>query len=79
MKKPLLVLALIVTTFNFALGIAYAAVCQGAGGARACGKACASANGDQCYCDGSCSQQELDWVAGAHPKAGEEEEVVYDY
>jgi hypothetical protein len=78
MKKTLLVLALIVTTCNFAIGLSYAAVCQGAGGARACGKGCVSVNGDQCMCEGSCTQQELDWVAGAHSR-GAEEEVVYDY
>lgn len=78
MKRMLLVLALIVTMSNLAIGIAYASICQGAGGARACGSKCTTVGGGQCGCSGDCTQAELDWVAGAHPK-GEEEEVVFDY
>jgi hypothetical protein len=65
MKKALMTFLLVVTAANLTVSITYAAVCQGRGGARACGEQCTTISDGQCGCSGSCTQEELDWVAGA--------------
>ena len=78
MKRMFLALALTLTACNCAIGLTYAAICQGSGGARACGSQCTTLPGGDCGCGGACTKAELDWVAGAH---GNQEllEEVYDY
>lgn len=65
LKKVLLSLAILVTAANVAAVAVYAGVCQSSGGARACGTTCATQPGGTCVCEGSCSADELNWVAGA--------------
>lgn len=65
MKTALLMLLLVLTAANVTISITYSAVCQGKGGARACGEQCVTASDGQCGCTGSCTQEEYDWVAGA--------------
>jgi hypothetical protein len=74
MKNVLLTLLLVFTAGNLTISITYAAICQGAGGARACGETCASLGDGNCGCTGKCSKEELDWVAGA--KGGGDEELA---
>jgi hypothetical protein len=64
-KKILLTLLLVFTAANLTISITYAALCQGKGGARACGEKCVTASDGQCGCTGSCTQAEYDWVGGA--------------
>lgn len=71
MKKALLGLAALLTACNLTLGIAYSAVCQSTGGARACGERCTVMADGGCLCTGGCTAEELKWVDGAHK--GEEE------
>jgi len=73
MKKILLSLAIAITACNLTIGIGYAAVCQSNKGARACGTACISYSDGTCGCTGSCTADELTWVAGA--KGGGEDEL----
>jgi len=78
LRKILMVLAL-VTSANLAVGVSYAAICRGSGGARACGQTCASTSSGNCGCTGSCTKAEMDWVAGAGSGDDEDpplEEVV---
>jgi hypothetical protein len=75
MRKLVLTIALVVTASNVAIGIAYAAVCQGSGGARACGEKCVVVSDGGCGCFGSCTADELNWVDGAN-KGGDEEELL---
>lgn len=75
MKRVLLTLLLVFSTANLTISITYAALCQGKGGARACGEQCVTASDGQCGCTGSCTKEELDWVAGAH--GGDEELLMY--
>jgi len=63
-KKTLLTSLLVLTAANLTIGITYAALCQGKGGARACGEKCVTASDGQCGCTGSCTKEEYDWVAG---------------
>jgi len=64
MRKILLTL-LVFSAANLTISITYAALCQGKGGARACGEKCVTASDGQCGCTGSCTKEEYDWVAGA--------------
>lgn len=79
MKKLLLVAALLVTACNLVGGIAYAATCQGASGARACGDRCVNLSNGECGCGGNCTAAEMDWVAGAGKKAPIAELETDDY
>ena len=72
MRKIVLIIALAVTTGNFALGVAYAAVCESKGGSRGCGATCIGQADGGCTCTGSCTADELKWVDGAGG-SGEEE------
>ena len=72
-RKILLTVALIVTACNLTIGIAYAAVCQSSGGARACGTSCATLSDGSCGCQGTCTKEERDWVAGV--KSAEAAEI----
>ena len=74
MKKLMLGLAIALTACNLTIGIGYAAVCQSAGGSRACGTQCAVIAGGNCGCTGTCTAEERDWVAGA--KGGGDEELL---
>jgi hypothetical protein len=76
MKKVILGLAILLTASNLAVGVTYAAVCEGRNGARACGSGCAVNSDGTCGCQGSCSADELNWVAGAH-KVAMMEELAY--
>ncbi len=71
MKKLFLTLLLMFTAANLTISIAYGAMCQGPGGARACGTTCTSQSNGECVCSGTCSKEERDWVGGA--KGGDEE------
>ena len=73
MKKFILALALMVTASNLAVGVAYAAVCSGKSGGRACGEVCTSQPNGACACTGSCTADELKWVDGAGGAAALEE------
>ena len=73
-RKILLAVALIVTAFNLTVGIAYSAVCISSSGARACGQSCATLSDGSCGCQGTCTKEERDWVAGAKGEAAEIEE-----
>ena len=73
MKKLFLTLLLMFSAANLTIS-AYAAMCQGPGGARACGTTCTSAPSGECLCTGTCSKEERDWVGGA--KGGGDEEFV---
>jgi hypothetical protein len=70
-KKLLLSLAIVLTACNLTIGIGYAAVCQSTGGARACGTSCAVMPDGGCLCQGTCTADELAWVAGAKGDAEE--------
>ena len=77
-RKILLAAALLVSAFNLTVGIAYSAVCISSGGARACGQACTTLSDGSCGCQGSCTKEERDWVAGGKGTAAEiEESGVY--
>jgi len=77
MKKMLLGIVILLTLANLA-GVAYASVCQSAGGARMCGTICVTGSGGNCQCEGGCSADELKWVSGAKGGAAmEEEELAY--
>ncbi len=76
-RKIILAVALIVTACNLTVGIAYAAVCQSSGGARACGTSCATLSDGSCGCQGTCTKEERDWVSGVKAAAEIEEGGVY--
>ena len=76
-RKILLAVALIVTACNLTVAIAYSAVCQSPNGARACGQSCATLSDGSCGCQGSCTREEREWVAGGKGTAAEIEEGVY--
>ena len=63
-RKIVLAVVLLVTACNLTIGIAYSAVCQSRSGARACGTSCATLSDGSCGCQGSCTKEETDWVAG---------------
>lgn len=77
MKKLMLTFALMLTASNLAVGVAYAAVCEGAKGGRACGTECSALANGGCACTGSCTDAELKWVAGAGGGHAELEETDY--
>lgn len=72
-KMPLAV-ALIVTACNLTASIVYSAVCQSPSGARTCGQSCATLSDGSCGCQGTCTREERDWVAGGKVVAAEMEE-----
>ncbi len=74
LRKILLVSALVFTAGNLAVGVTYAALCRGAGGARACGEICTSTTSGNCACSGSCTADERNWVGGAGTAFAEIEE-----
>ena len=63
-RKIFIVLALVLSAGNLAVGVTYAATCRSSSGARACGEICSSLPNGNCACSGSCSKEERDWVAG---------------
>ena len=69
-RKILIVLALLLSAGNLAVGVTYAATCRSSSGARACGEICSSQPNGNCSCTGSCTKEERDWVAGG---GGDEE------
>lgn len=76
MKKMLLALALLVTASNLAVSVAYAAVCSGSNGGRACGQECSAMANGGCACTGSCTADEMKWVDGAGGKVAAMEELA---
>lgn len=76
-RRILLAIALIITTCNLSIGIAYSAVCISSGGARACGQGCTTLSDGSCGCQGTCTKEERDWVSGAKGAAELEEAGVY--
>ena len=72
MRRIVLAVALLITACNLTAGVAYAALCLGSGGGRACGSTCQSLPDGNCGCSGSCTSDELRWVEGAG-KGGDEE------
>jgi len=64
MKRILLSAALMLTAANLAIGISYAATCEGKSGGRACGSICQRLSNGECGCEGSCTAAEMKWVAG---------------
>lgn len=77
MKKVILGLAILLTASNLAVGVAYAAVCEGTNGARACGEGCTVLSDGTCGCRGACSSAELDWVAQAGKGHAAMEDLAY--
>ena len=75
MRRIALTVALLITACNLTAGVAYAALCMGSGGGRACGTTCTSEANGTCTCSGSCNSEELKWVEGAG-KGGDEEELL---
>jgi len=63
MKRILLIAALLLTAANLAIGITYAAMCQGPSGGRVCGSVCSKLPNGECYCEGTCTPAEMKWVA----------------
>jgi hypothetical protein len=63
-RKIFIVLALVLSVGNLAVGLTYAATCRSSSGARACGEICTSTTTGNCACSGSCTKEERDWVAG---------------
>ena len=77
-RKTLLAVVLFVTVCNLTVGIAYSAVCQSRGGARACGTSCTTLSDGSCGCQGTCTKEERDWVSGVKAAEAEiEESGVY--
>ncbi len=64
MKRILLSAALLLTAANLAIGISYAAMCEGKSGGRVCGSICQGLPNGECGCEGSCTAAEMKWVAG---------------
>jgi hypothetical protein len=77
LKKTLLGLAILLTASNLAAVAVYAGVCQSTGGSRACGQTCVTQPTGSCNCEGSCTADELKWVAGGGGHAALEEELDY--
>ena len=65
MKRIVLTGALLLTAANLAIGITYAAKCQGPSGGRVCGASCSKLPNGECACEGTCTAEEMSWVAGA--------------
>ena len=74
-QKILLAVALFVSACNLTVGAAYAAVCQSSSGARSCGASCTTLSDGGCGCQGACSTEERNWVAGSKGAAAELEEA----
>lgn len=64
MKRILLSAALLLTAANLAIGISYAATCEGPSGGRVCGSTCTRLPNGECGCEGKCTAAEMKWVAG---------------
>ena len=75
MRRKILIVALVLSAGNLALGVTYAAICRSSSGARACGEICTSTTTGNCACSGSCTKEERDWVAGANGQLAEVEET----
>lgn len=76
MRRMLLMIGLSITLCNVALGV-YAATCSGPGGSRICGRECGRIPNGQCVCEGSCTAEEMRWVAGDPPAPIAEDAEVY--
>jgi nicotinamide mononucleotide (NMN) deamidase PncC len=63
MKRIVLIGALLLTAANLAIGITYAATCQGPSEGRVCGSVCSRLPNRECYCEGTCTAEEMKWVA----------------
>jgi hypothetical protein len=74
-RKIFIVLALVLSAGNLAVGVTYAATCRSSSGARACGEICSSTTTGNCACSGSCTKEERDWVAGGGGELAEIEET----
>ena len=74
-RKIFIVLALVLSAGNLAVGLTYAATCRSSSGARACGEICSSTTTGNCACSGSCTKEERDWVAGGGGQFAEIEET----
>jgi hypothetical protein len=79
MKKLILGLAVLLTASNLAVGIAYAAACEGTDGVRHCGGTCTTLPGGSCACgNGGCTTTEQQWVnAGGKGSVAELMETDY--
>ena len=77
MRKMVLMVTLLVTLCNVAVGV-YAATCEGPGGGRICGSSCSKNPNGSCVCEGSCTSGEMRWVAGESPAPIAEAEF-YNY
>lgn len=62
MKRVVLCVLLLITTANLAIGITYAAMCEGPSGGRVCGAICIRLSNGECSCEGSCTAAERKWV-----------------
>ena len=74
MKRFVLTGALLLTAANLAIGITYAAMCQGPSGGRVCGTTCSKLPNGECYCQGTCTAAEMKWVAGQADVIAQESE-----
>lgn len=74
-RKVFIVLALLLSAANLAVGVTYAAICRSSSGARACGELCSSLPNGNCACSGSCTKEERDWVAAGGGEFAEIEET----
>ena len=63
MKRIVLSVLLLITAANLAIGITYAAKCEGPSGGRVCGATCSKLPNGECACEGSCTAAEMKWVA----------------
>lgn len=72
MKRIVLSVALWLTAVNLAIGIGYAATCEGKSGGRVCGSICQKLPNGECGCEGSCTSAEMKWVAGEAEVIAEE-------
>lgn len=75
MKKVLFTLGVLITACNLTIGAAYAALCLGSNGERACGSTCTTNSNGTCTCTGGCSADEIKWVGGAGK--GDDEELLF--
>jgi hypothetical protein len=74
-RKIFIVLALLASAGNLAVGVTYAATCRSSSGARACGEVCSSLANGNCACTGSCTKEEREWLTGGGGQFAEIEET----
>jgi hypothetical protein len=74
-RKIFVILALVLSVGNVAVGLTYAATCRSSSGARACGEICSSLPNGNCACSGSCTKEERAWVAAGGGQVAEVEET----